>query len=135
VIHGLPSWPAPLQAFVLVASPRLGLRQFKWKTLKGFNTKIQIGASRERGPKNKHKNLENHLEGKPNKPKNASDVEPCHIRKIRLHNRNIECCEKPHLYPQGTMIHQKSYEMREKSNQNENPKEAQEVKKERLPLC
>jgi len=26
VTHGLPSWPATLQALVLVASPRLGLQ-------------------------------------------------------------------------------------------------------------
>jgi hypothetical protein len=36
VTPGLHSWPAPLQAFALVASPRLGLRQicyYKWQSV------------------------------------------------------------------------------------------------------
>jgi hypothetical protein len=31
VIRGLHSWPTPLQALALVASPRLGLRQYMWQ--------------------------------------------------------------------------------------------------------
>jgi hypothetical protein len=108
----------------------------KLKALKRSNTKIQAQTiAGERGPKRKHKNLENHLDGKPNKQKNAFNVKPCHVRKIGLHNRKMERCEEPHLYPQGTTIHQKGREMLEKSNQNENPKEAQEFKKEGPPLC
>jgi len=35
VTLGLPFWPAPLQAFALVASPRLGLRQ-QWFSKKNM---------------------------------------------------------------------------------------------------
>jgi hypothetical protein len=44
-------------------------------------------------------------------------------------------CEGPHPYPQRTKRHQKGYEPLEESNQNQNPREAQELKKKGLPLC
>jgi hypothetical protein len=47
----------------------------------------------------------------------------------------MEHCEKPHPYPQRTMIHQKGNESFEEPNQNKSLREAQELKKEGPPLC
>jgi hypothetical protein len=62
-----------------------------------------LGA--KRGLKNTQNNLESHLEGKPDKLNNACDVKPCHVENIKVHNRNMECHEEPHPYPQGITKH------------------------------
>jgi hypothetical protein len=46
----------------------------------------------------------------------------------------MECREEPHPYPQGITKHQKGHKSFEEPNWNENPKEAQELKKEGPPL-
>ncbi len=59
----------------------------------------------------------------------------CRIGKVRLHNWNMEHCKEPHPYPQRIMIHQKGHETLKNSNRNQNPEEAQVLKKEGPPLC
>jgi hypothetical protein len=64
------------------------LERPKWKTFKGCNAKIQAQAAKRRKAKGEIKELE--------KPNNASNDEPCHARKIRLHNQNTKHYERPH---------------------------------------
>lgn len=74
------------------------------------------------------------MEGELDKLENAFEVEPCHVEKIEFHNQHMECHEEPRPYPQGTTLHQKGHESFDKLNQDENLKEAQELKKDRPPL-
>jgi hypothetical protein len=74
--------------------------------------------------------LERHLEGEHDKLDNVSNVEPWNIGKIKLHKWDMEHCEEPHHYPQGTMKHHKGHELFKELNQNK----AQELKKEGPPL-
>jgi hypothetical protein len=73
------------------------------------------------------------LEEELDKLDNDVDVEPYHTKKIGPHNRNMELHERPHSYPQGIMKHQNNCQSLEELNQNENPREAQKLKKERPP--
>jgi hypothetical protein len=66
---------------------KLGRRRPKWKVIKRSNAKIQAQATRGgKGAKEETNNLESHLEGEPNKLDNVFDAEPCHTRKIKLHD-------------------------------------------------
>jgi hypothetical protein len=66
---------------------------------KGCNAKIQAQVAKKISAKGEIKELEEL--GEPSrvkeleKPNNASNDEPCHVRKIRLHNQNKKCCERP----------------------------------------
>ncbi len=53
------------------------------------------------GKKRRQKNLENHLNKKPEKPDNAFYAELLHIGKIIFHNQNMECRKGLHPYPKG----------------------------------
>lgn len=88
---------------------RCGWGRPTWKALKGYNAKIQAQVVGERGPKKGQKNLECQLEGKPNKPNNAYNVEPNRAKKIRPHNWNMEHRGGPYPYPQGMMKHYKGH--------------------------
>jgi hypothetical protein len=76
-----------------------GLNERQSKDITSKSKPMPLGV--ERGPKKKQKNLENHLKGKPDKPNNAFDAGPCHIRKIKLHNWNMECCKSRTPTPKG----------------------------------
>jgi hypothetical protein len=43
-------------------------------------------------------NIKNPFEGELDKLDNVSNVKPCHVGKIKLHNRNMERFKKLHPY-------------------------------------
>lgn len=105
----------------------------KWKALKRSNVKIQTQAVRGGGKREPRKTWKENLISL-KMIENDFYVEPCHVGKIEFHNQHMEHREEPHPYPQGMTLHQKIHESFDEPNQNENLKEAQELKKEGPPL-
>jgi hypothetical protein len=87
----------------------------------------------ERDQRGDRKILEYHLEGIHDKLDNVFDAKPYHTKKIKPHNQNMECHEGPHPYPSRMMKQHNDSKLLKQSNQNENPREAQELKKEGPP--